>query len=51
MFKTIIVLALAASTLAAPMPINIAIAKRDAGSAYSGVGGTANGGNINKYNR
>jgi hypothetical protein len=51
MFRSIIILSLAVSTLAAPMPLNLAIAKRDGGSAYTGPGGTANGGNINKYNR
>jgi hypothetical protein len=33
------------------MPMNFRLARRDGGSAYSGVGGEANGGNVNKYNR
>jgi hypothetical protein len=37
-------------TSAAPMPMNL-LMKRDGGSAYSGVGGEANGGSITKYNR
>jgi len=55
MFKSIITLSLISLSLtsvsAAPMPMNFRLARRDGGSAYSGVGGEANGGNVNKYNR
>jgi hypothetical protein len=55
MFKSIITFSLLSLSLtsvsAAPMPMNFRLARRDGGSAYSGVGGEANGGNVNKYNR
>jgi hypothetical protein len=57
MFKSIITFSLISLSLsltsvsAAPMPMNFRLARRDGGSAYSGVGGEANGGNVNKYNR
>jgi hypothetical protein len=55
MFKSIITFSLLSlsviSVSAAPMPMNFRLARRDGGSAYSGVGGEANGGNVNKYNR
>lgn len=55
MFKSIITLSLISLSLtsvsAAPMPMNFRLARRDGGSAYSGVGGEANGENVNKYNR
>lgn len=55
MFKSILTFTLISLSLtsvsAAPMPMNFRLARRDGGSAYSGVGGEANGGNVNKYNR
>ena len=55
MFKSILTFSLISlsviSVSAAPMPMNFRLARRDGGSAYSGVGGEANGGNVNKYNR
>lgn len=55
MFKSILTFTLLSLSLtsvsAAPMPMNFRLARRDGGSAYSGVGGEANGGNVNKYNR
>jgi hypothetical protein len=55
MFKSILTFSLISLSLtsvsAAPMPMNFRLARRDGGSAYSGVGGEANGGNVNKYNR
>jgi len=52
MFKSILAITLLSTLVAsAPTPMNFRLARRDGGSAYSGVGGEANGGNVNKYNR
>jgi hypothetical protein len=34
-----------------PMKLSLELAQRDAGSAYSGAGGSANGGNLSKTNK
>jgi hypothetical protein len=58
MFKSVFTLTLTLLSLtvtltsAAPMPMNVLMKRAgDGGSAYSGVGGEANGGSITKYNR
>jgi len=55
MFKSILAFSFISfsvlSVSAASMPMNFRLARRDGGSAYSGVGGESNGGNVNKFNR